>query len=59
MQEQNELTQAFHQNVSRASDLRDNSIFPDLCASHQQQLLVMYKNHTQLEVIHHTTNIFE
>ncbi|CAL8070066.1 unnamed protein product [Orchesella dallaii] len=49
--DQHELTQAFHQNASRASDLGDSSIFPDLSASHQHQLQVMYKNHTQLEDI--------
>ena len=40
--------QGFVQNQNRASNVRDNSIFPDLCASHRQQLLVMLKNHQRL-----------
>lgn len=48
---QQELTQAFQQNVSRASDLRDSSVFPDLSIQHQYQLQVMYKNGCQLEDI--------
>ena len=51
VQEQYELSQAFLQNQNRASDLKDSSIFPDLCQSHQHQLLVMQRNHTQLEDI--------
>ena len=37
--EQQEQAQTFLQNQARASGLRDNSILPDLCASHRQQLL--------------------
>jgi RB1-inducible coiled-coil protein 1 len=51
VQEQYDLSQAFMQNQNRASDLKDSSIFPDLCQSHQHQLLVMQRNHTQLEDI--------
>jgi len=51
VQEQLELSQAFLANQNRASDLKDSSIFPDLCQSHQHQLLVMQRNHSQLEDI--------
>jgi RB1-inducible coiled-coil protein 1 len=46
--EQRDLAQAFYQNQTRASNLRDPSILPDLCASHKQQLEVMLKNHQKL-----------
>ncbi|CAG2115600.1 unnamed protein product, partial [Medioppia subpectinata] len=49
--EQRDLAQAFYQNQARASNLRDPSILPDLCASHQQQLQVMLKNHQKLRDI--------
>ena len=48
VEEQRDLAQAFYQNQTRASNLRDPSILPDLCASHQQQLQVMLKNHQKL-----------
>ena len=48
VQEQQDLAQAFLQNQQRASGLRDNSILPDLCASHKQQLIVMRQNHTRV-----------
>ncbi|XP_074655455.1 RB1-inducible coiled-coil protein 1-like [Tubulanus polymorphus] len=47
--EQGELAQGFLQNQTRASNMRDNSIFPDLCDSHKQQLQVMLKNHVRLQ----------
>lgn len=46
--EQQDLAAAFLQNQARASGLRDNSILPDLCASHRQQLLVMIRNHQHI-----------
>ena len=45
--EQQEQAQTFLQNQARASGLRDNSILPDLCASHRQQLLGNIQNHTE------------
>ena len=48
VQEQQKLAAAFVQNQQRASGLRDNSILPDLCASHRQQLNVMRENHQQI-----------
>lgn len=49
--EQRDLAQAFQKNQNRATNLRDASILPDLCASHQHQLQVMLKNHQQLQDI--------
>lgn len=51
VQEQGDLAQAFLQNQNRASDLKDNSILPDLCTSHKRQLQVMLNNHHQLRDI--------
>ncbi|XP_021922149.1 RB1-inducible coiled-coil protein 1 isoform X2 [Zootermopsis nevadensis] len=48
VQEQNDLTQSFLSNQTRANVLGDASILPDLCASHRRQLLVMLKNHEHL-----------
>ena len=49
--EQNELAQGFNQNKVRVSNLNDDSVLPDLCTSHQEQLKVMLKNHNQLRDI--------
>lgn len=49
--EQTDLGAAFSQNQARASNLRDPSILPDLCASHRQQLLVMARNHQHITSI--------
>ncbi|RWS26796.1 RB1-inducible coiled-coil protein 1-like protein [Leptotrombidium deliense] len=49
--EQSDLSQALYQNQQRASNLRDPSIFPDLCKSHQKQLQLMLHNHQQLRDI--------
>jgi RB1-inducible coiled-coil protein 1 len=49
--EQTELALAFQQNQSRAANLGDQSILPDLCASHKNQLLVLLKNHKKLRDI--------
>lgn len=43
VQEQSELAQALLQNQQRARNLNDASILPDLCASHRQQLKVIFK----------------
>lgn len=51
VQDQSELSQSFQQNQIRAGSLGDTSVLPDLCASHQSQLLVMLKNHTHLRDI--------
>lgn len=51
VQEQNDLSQAFQQNQSRAANLGDQSILPDLCMSHRSQLIVMLKNHKKLRDI--------
>ncbi|KAF6214202.1 hypothetical protein GE061_008941 [Apolygus lucorum] len=51
VQEQTDLAQAFLQNQSRASNLGDASILPDLCTSHKRQLVVMLRNHQQLRDI--------
>lgn len=42
VQEQAEMAQALVQNNQRALNLNDNSILPDLCASHRQQLKVLH-----------------
>jgi len=49
--EQGELAQGFLQNQTRASNLGDASVLPDLCTSHRRQLLVMLQNHNQLRDI--------
>lgn len=49
--EQTELALAFQQNQSRAANLGDQSILPDLCASHKNQLIVLQKNHKKLRDI--------
>ncbi|XP_013399384.1 RB1-inducible coiled-coil protein 1 isoform X2 [Lingula anatina] len=51
VQEQQDMAQGFVQNQNRASNLRDTSVLPDLCNSHQKQLKVMLKNHQQLREI--------
>lgn len=51
VQEQCDLAQSFAQNQARAANLADQSILPDLCASHRNQLVVMHKNHKKLRDI--------
>ncbi|XP_013791156.1 RB1-inducible coiled-coil protein 1-like, partial [Limulus polyphemus] len=51
VREQSDLAQAFVQNQTRAGNIGDTSILPDLCASHSRQLQLMLKNHMQLEGI--------
>ncbi|XP_048256219.1 RB1-inducible coiled-coil protein 1-like isoform X1 [Haliotis rufescens] len=51
VQEQADMAKGFVQNQNRVSNLRDNSILPDLCASHKKQLVVMLNNHKKLRDI--------
>lgn len=48
VQDQKELSTAFQQNQTRANNLGDPSILPDLCLSHSNQLTVMLQNHNKL-----------
>lgn len=48
VQDQKELSTAFQQNQTRASQLGDASILQDLCLSHSSQLTVMLQNHNRL-----------
>ncbi|GLG97015.1 Uncharacterized protein GBIM_03857 [Gryllus bimaculatus] len=48
VQEQKDMAMSFQQNQKRVSNLKDPSIFPDLCASHQRQLKVMSDNQHRL-----------
>lgn len=48
VQDQKELSTAFQQNQTRASQLGDASILQDLCLSHSNQLTVMLQNHNRL-----------
>ncbi|XP_017874895.1 PREDICTED: RB1-inducible coiled-coil protein 1 isoform X1 [Drosophila arizonae] len=48
VQDQREQATALQQNESRALNLRDNSVLPDLCLSHRSQLLVMRDNHIKI-----------
>lgn len=48
VQAQKELSTAFQQNQSRASNLGDASILPDLCDSHSSHLNIMLVNHNKL-----------
>ena len=47
-QSQADMSQGFQYNQSRASDVGDPSVLPDLCASHQKQLMMLTKNHSHL-----------
>ncbi|XP_064553484.1 RB1-inducible coiled-coil protein 1 isoform X2 [Drosophila montana] len=48
VQVQREQATAFQQNETRAVNLRDNSVLPDLCLSHRSQLMVMRDNHIKI-----------
>ncbi|XP_018567229.1 RB1-inducible coiled-coil protein 1 isoform X2 [Anoplophora glabripennis] len=48
VQQQADLAQSFLKNQSRANNLQDQSILPDLCASHRKQLQLIAHNHQQL-----------
>lgn len=49
--ELDEFAKAFCSNQHRASNLRDPSIFPDLCKSHETQLEVMLQRYQALQQI--------
>ncbi|KAK7489013.1 hypothetical protein BaRGS_00019674 [Batillaria attramentaria] len=51
LEEQHHMAQGFVQNQTRLSDLKDNSILPDLCSSHKRQLTQMLSNHKKLRDI--------
>ncbi|CAD6995836.1 unnamed protein product [Ceratitis capitata] len=46
--QQKELCTSFQQNQTRANHLRDPSILPDLCLTHQEQLIVMNDNYQKI-----------
>ncbi|XP_030375795.1 RB1-inducible coiled-coil protein 1 [Scaptodrosophila lebanonensis] len=48
VQDQKEQATSLQQNESRALNLRDNSVLPDLCLSHKSQLQVMLENHIKI-----------
>ena len=48
MQSQADMAQGFQQNQTRAQNIGDPSVLPDLCASHQKQLMMLMKNHSHL-----------
>lgn len=52
VQEQCKIATAFQHNQTRASDLNDSSILPDLCESHASQLALLLSNHDRLSDIH-------
>lgn len=47
-QSQADMAQGFQQNQARAQNIGDPSVLPDLCVSHQKQLMMLMKNHSQL-----------
>ncbi|KAH8416965.1 hypothetical protein KR222_000213 [Zaprionus bogoriensis] len=48
VKDQREQATAVQKNQSRALNLRDNSVLPDLCLSHRSQLQVMLDNHLKI-----------
>ena len=50
-QSQADMSQGFQQNQSRAQNIGDPSVLPDLCASHQKQLMMLTKNHSHLRYV--------
>lgn len=48
VKEQADMAKGFQQNQTRANNLGDPSILPDLCDSHEKQLNVMFQNHKKL-----------
>lgn len=47
-QSQADMAQGFQQNQERAQNIGDPSVLPDLCVSHQKQLMMLMKNHSHL-----------
>lgn len=50
-QSQADMAQGFEKNQTRAQTIGDTSVLPDLCASHQKQLMMLMKNHSHLRDI--------
>lgn len=50
-QSQADMAQGFQQNQARAQNIGDPSVLPDLCVSHQKQLMMLMKNHSQLRCV--------
>ena len=50
-QSQADMSQGFQSNQVRAKDIGDPSVLPDLCASHQKQLMMLTKNHSYLRFV--------
>lgn len=48
VKEQSDMAKGFRQNQTRANNLGDPSILPDLCDSHEKQLNVMFLNQKKL-----------
>ena len=53
-QSQADMSQGFQQNQARAQHIGDPSVLPDLCASHQKQLMMLMKNHSHLRFVLYT-----
>ena len=50
-QSQADMAQGFEYNQHRAKNIGDPSVLPDLCASHQKQLMMLTKNHSYLRFV--------
>jgi len=50
-QSQADMSQGFQYNQARAKNIGDPSVLPDLCASHQKQLMMLTKNHSHLRFV--------
>ena len=50
-QSQADMSQGFQHNRTRAQNIGDPSVLPDLCASHQKQLMMLTKNHSHLRFV--------
>ena len=50
-QSQADMSQGFQYNQARANKICDPSVLPDLCASHQKQLMMLMKNHSYLRFV--------
>ena len=51
MQSQADMSQGFQRNQTSAQSINDPSVLPDLCASHQKQLMMLTKNHSHLRFV--------
>ena len=50
-QSQADMAQGFQKNQVRALNIGDPSVLPDLCTSHQKQLMMLTKNHSHLRFV--------